>query len=70
VRYVVEDARWYDTGPLLPAISAPELKPVDTGLLDRRGRKILRAPEPVGFHRAGVSRQQPRGIDPPRSEGR
>lgn len=49
---VVDDGHWWEKGPLLPGLHASDSKPVDTGLLDGRGRKIMRAPEPVGFHRA------------------
>jgi len=59
MKYIVEDSRWWDAGPLLPSIQAAELQPTDTGILDSRGRKILRAPEPVGFHRASGGTARP-----------
>lgn len=43
-------AYWLDNDPLIPALTVPEHIPVETGLVDRRGDPILRAPEPCGFH--------------------
>lgn len=42
---------WWDFGPLVPALQAPDSAPVDTGLVDQRGNKILRVPPPIGFGR-------------------
>lgn len=39
-----------DWNPLLPSLDVPEHKPVDTGLVDRRGQPIVRQPPRVGFH--------------------
>lgn len=33
----------------LPDLTVSEHRPVDTGLLDRRGDPIMRAPNPLGF---------------------
>lgn len=44
-------ADWWFATPLLPAVQAPETKPVETGLVDHRGHAIVRLPEPVGFHK-------------------
>jgi hypothetical protein len=61
---VVDDGMWWDKGPLLAGIQAHDLNAHDTGLLDGRGRKIMRQPDPVGFHRpSGVSEPSDRGID-------
>jgi hypothetical protein len=46
-----ERAYWYDNGPLLPDIGVPEHVATDTGLVDKRGDPIMRAPRPVGFGR-------------------
>jgi hypothetical protein len=36
--------------PMLPPLSVSEHVPVDTGLVDKRGDRIMRAPNRVGFH--------------------
>lgn len=36
--------------PLVPNLDVPDHKPVDTGLLDKRGEPIKRQPNPIGFH--------------------
>lgn len=43
---------WWDMGPVLPSIQASDHQPVNTGLVDKHGNPIMRAPEPCGFHRA------------------
>lgn len=54
-RYYVQRSRpraaWWDDVPLLPNINVSDHQPVDTGLVDASGNPIMRAPEPVGFHR-------------------
>lgn len=35
--------------PLLPSVCAPDFEATDTGLIDKRGDPIMRAPNPVGF---------------------
>lgn len=45
------DGDWND--PMLPPLQVSDHRPVDTGLVDRRGDRIMRAPERIGFHRAG-----------------
>jgi hypothetical protein len=53
MRYVAihaEDDYAWGQRPLIPSLSAHDLKTVYTGLLDARGRKLLRVPEPCGFH--------------------
>lgn len=42
-------ADWSDDYPLIPDIHVPEHRPVDTGLVDKRGDAIMRAPHPMGF---------------------
>jgi hypothetical protein len=68
--YIVDDGCWWDKGPLLPNIQSHDHKPVETGILDSRGRKILRVPEPVGFHSPRVPNRLSRGIGSRSSEGR
>lgn len=46
------DDGWYDR-PLLPDLFLPEHVAVNTGLLDARGRPIMRAPNPCGFGKDG-----------------
>jgi hypothetical protein len=45
-----------DWNPMLPALDVPEHKPVDTGLLNKRGQPIMRQPPRVGFHTPKVTR--------------
>lgn len=44
-------ANWTDYDGLVPDIHVPEAQPVDTGLLDASGNKLMRMPNPVGFGR-------------------
>lgn len=44
-------AAWGDNEPLLPSLTVSDHRPVDTGLVDRHGNPIMRAPRPVGFGR-------------------
>lgn len=39
--------------PMIPDICVSDHRPIDTGLVDQRGDRIMRMPEMVGFHRAG-----------------
>jgi hypothetical protein len=41
---------WLDDEPLIPSLEVPEHKPVETGLLDKRGQPIRRHPNKIGFH--------------------
>ena len=52
-RYVKQpQSSWYDEdAPLLPEISIPEHKAVDTGLVWADGKPIMRSPNPIGFGR-------------------
>lgn len=51
--HAADDYCW-EQRPLLPAVQTDgERQPAETGLLDARGRKLYRLPEPVGFHRPG-----------------
>lgn len=42
-------AAWYDDTPLLPALTVDDHETVHTGLVDKHGDPILRAPNPIGF---------------------
>lgn len=42
---------WWYAGPLVPSLSTAEHHPVDTGLLDVKGNRIMRLPNPMGFGR-------------------
>lgn len=44
-------ADWDEAYPLIPDIHVPDHGPVDTGILDKRGDAIMRAPNPMGFGR-------------------
>lgn len=44
-------SRWYDDEPLLPALTVDDHEAVPTGLVDRHGDPIYRAPNPMGFGR-------------------
>jgi hypothetical protein len=44
-------ADWNDDCPLIPSLSVPDHKEVDTGILDPRGKPIFRAPREMGFGR-------------------
>lgn len=55
-RYFVRRRRprasdWYefDDDPLLPTIEVADHEDVDTGLVDKNGETIMRAPNPMGF---------------------
>ena len=58
-RYTVETDRsaasrswdWWDAGSLVPSLSTAEHCPVDTGLVDAKGNRIIRQPNPMGFGR-------------------
>jgi hypothetical protein len=50
VGYVADDLG-YEDAALLPDISVPEHRPVDTGLVWPNGEPIIRLPNPVGFGR-------------------
>lgn len=39
--------------PMLPCLSVPEHEPTDTGLVDKDGWTIWRAPNAMGFHKPG-----------------
>lgn len=43
-------ANWADDVPLLPPIYVSDHEAADTGLVDKDGDPIMRAPNPVGFH--------------------
>lgn len=43
------EGRWDD--PMIPAINVSDHQPVDTGLVDKHGDPIMRAPNPIGFGR-------------------
>ena len=43
-------ASWDDEYPMLPALSVPDHEAADTGLVDKDGDPIMRAPNPMGFH--------------------
>lgn len=47
--WVESDYRIEDGKPLVPHIEASDHKDVDTGLVDKRGDPIMRAPNPMGF---------------------
>lgn len=49
----VADDLYDDQHGLMPDISVPEHKPVDTGLLYPSGEPIMRLPNPMGFGRDG-----------------
>jgi hypothetical protein len=40
---------WLAEYPLLPGLQCAEHVATDTGLLDGNGRRIMRAPNPMGF---------------------
>jgi hypothetical protein len=41
---------WDDEYPFLPDLKVDEVLPEDTGLLDQWGQKLMREPNPIGFH--------------------
>lgn len=43
-------ATFDDPEPMIPNLSVDERGPVDTGLVDSKGNRIMRLPEPLGFH--------------------
>lgn len=43
----------WDDDPLVPDIHVPDHRPIDTGLLNERGHRIMREPNPMGFGRDG-----------------
>lgn len=43
------DGDWND--PMLPPLQVSAHRPIDTGLVDHRGDRIMRAPNPIGFGR-------------------
>jgi len=45
----IQDEFWDDESPLLPSLSVPDHEAVHTGLVDRHGDPIMRAPNPIGF---------------------
>lgn len=45
-----DDPYWLYSGPLLPSLHVPDHHPVNTGLVDKNGSPIMRAPHPCGFH--------------------
>lgn len=49
-RYFIAGGSWLDEYPLLPDIKVPEHVAVETGLVDRSGKPIMRAPLSCGFH--------------------
>jgi hypothetical protein len=40
---------WEDYAPLLPCLIVSDHEAADTGLVDKDGDPIMRAPNPVGF---------------------
>lgn len=46
---LVGDERCFSHDPLLRDLDVPDHEATDTGLVDRRGDSIMRAPNPVGF---------------------
>lgn len=44
---------WADDAPMLPDLRVSEHVATDTGLIDRDGYPIMRAPNPIGFHWEG-----------------
>ena len=44
-------AHWLDENPMLPHLDVPEHEATDTGIVDKRGDPIMRAPRPIGFGR-------------------
>lgn len=48
-RRPVEAKEWWDNGPMLPALSVTDHKPIDTGVFDQHGDPIMRAPRGMGF---------------------
>jgi len=47
-RRAVRADRW-ELDPLVPELSVPDHAPTDTGLVDKNGDPIMRAPNPMGF---------------------
>ncbi|MCB4862380.1 hypothetical protein K7W03_22580 [Sphingobium sp. PNB] len=47
----IQDDFWDNEAPLLPSVSVPDHEATDTGILDRHGDTIWRAPNPIGFGR-------------------
>jgi hypothetical protein len=45
------DDEWEYCSPLMTNITVNDHEPVDTGLFDAAGNRIMRAPNPVGFGR-------------------
>ena len=45
----VEDETFSSAPGPLPSVCAPEHEATDTGLLDAKGKRIWRAPNPIGF---------------------
>lgn len=43
------DEYWEPESLFLPGLLVPDHVPADTGLIDRRGDAIMRAPNPMGF---------------------
>jgi hypothetical protein len=41
---------WF-TDPMVPPLYVDGEKQVDTGLVDRKGNRIFRLQDPIGFHR-------------------
>lgn len=48
--YVADDLDFADAS-LLPDISVPEHRPVNTGLVWANGEPVMRLPNPIGFGR-------------------
>ncbi len=47
----IETPLWDDNAPMIPCLSVNDHDPTFTGLLDKDGDEIWRAPRPVGFGR-------------------
>jgi hypothetical protein len=47
------DYDYWDRSPLINSLTVDDHRPINTGLVNHRGDRILRAPEPMGFHHPG-----------------
>lgn len=53
-RYFSKPSAGFDPNgwnPLVPSLEVADLVPVNTGLVDKRGDPIMRAPNPIGFRK-------------------
>jgi hypothetical protein len=46
-----DDDDWLVSKPLIPHLDVPDHESTDTGLVDKNGNSIMRAPRPIGFGR-------------------